>query len=237
VTTNIEPVLSLRGISKSYGQLEVLHGVDLEVRAGDFVAVVGPSGSGKSTLLHVMGTLDRPTSGEVIIDGVSTSGMSDTKLAGLRSRRIGFVFQSFHLLPGTSALENTATGLIYDGVPRRKRRAAARELLTRLGLGDRVNHTPSQLSGGEQQRVAIARALMNRPSVLFADEPTGNLDSASGNSVMELLTELNDEGTTVMVITHDRDLAAKIPRQIDMLDGTIVADTRNGVHATARAAR
>ena len=229
----VAPVVSLRDVRKAYGALEVLRGVTLDIAAGEFVAVVGPSGSGKSTLLHVMGTLDRPSSGEVVIDGEATNGLSDTELAGLRAHRIGFVFQSFHLLPGVSALDNVAAALVYSGVPKKKRRQRATELLDRLGLGDRLTHTPNQMSGGEQQRVAIARALLTQPAVVFADEPTGNLDTASGEGVMEILSELNAAGTTVVVITHNRDLAARMPRQIDMRDGEVAHDTTGALTGVA----
>jgi len=217
-------VLSLRGVRKRYGSLEVVRGVDLDVRRGELAAIIGPSGSGKSTLLHVMGTLDRPTSGAVVVDGVNTAGLSDAELAGLRAHRIGFVFQSFHLMGGTSAVDNVAAGLLYSGVRRGERRRRARAVLRRLGLGQRLDHMPEQMSGGERQRVAIARALLARPAVVLADEPTGNLDSHSGADVLALLQELHAEGTTVVVITHDRDLAGALPRQINMRDGLVVSD-------------
>jgi len=217
-------VLSLCGVRKRYGSLEVVRGVDLDVRRGELAAIIGPSGSGKSTLLHVMGTLDRPTSGAVVVDGVNTAGLSDAELAGLRAHRIGFVFQSFHLMGGTSAVDNVAAGLLYSGVRRGERRRRARAVLRRLGLGQRLDHMPEQMSGGERQRVAIARALLARPAVVLADEPTGNLDSHSGADVLALLQELHAEGTTVVVITHDRDLAGALPRQINMRDGLVVSD-------------
>ena len=223
-------VLSLRDVHKRYGSLEVVRGVDLDVRRGELAAIVGPSGSGKSTLLHVMGTLDRPTSGEVVVDGVNTAGLSDAELAGLRAHRIGFVFQSFHLMGGTTAVDNVAAGLLYSGVRRGERRRRARAVLRRLGLGQRLDHTPEQMSGGERQRVAIARALLARPAVVLADEPTGNLDTHSGAEVLALLQELHDEGTTVVVITHDRDLAGALPRQINMLDGLVVSDDGLRMH-------
>jgi putative ABC transport system ATP-binding protein len=219
-----EVVLSLRDVRKRYGSLEVVRGVDLDVRRGELAAIVGPSGSGKSTLLHVMGTLDRPTSGEVVVDGVNTAGLSDAELAGLRAHRVGFVFQSFHLMGGTTAVDNVAAGLLYSGVRRAERRRRARAVLRRLGLGQRLDHTPEQMSGGERQRVAIARALLARPAVVLADEPTGNLDTHSGADVLALLQELHDEGTTVVVITHDRDLAGALPRQIHVRDGLVVSD-------------
>ncbi len=220
-----EVVVSLRDVRKRYGSLEVVCGVDLDIQRGELAAIVGPSGSGKSTLLHVMGTLDRPTSGEVVVDGVSTSGLSDAELAGLRARRIGFVFQSFHLMPGTSAVDNVATGLLYSGVRVGERRKRARLILQRLGMGHRLGHAPEQLSGGENQRVAIARALLARPAVVLADEPTGNLDTHAGAEVLALLHELHRGGTTVVVITHDRDLAGSLPRQIEVRDGLVVADS------------
>lgn len=220
-----EPVLDVRDVRKSYGDLEVLHGVSLTVGQGEQVAVVGPSGSGKSTLLHIIGTLDRPTSGSVIIDGRDTSGMSEAELAGLRSHRIGFVFQSFHLLDGVSATDNVAQGLLYRGVRRRERTLRAREALRRVGLGHRLDHDPRLMSGGERQRVAIARALLNRPAIVFADEPTGNLDSRSGAEVLALLDELHAEGTTIVVITHEHEVADAMPRRIEIRDGLVNADT------------
>jgi putative ABC transport system ATP-binding protein len=228
------PVLEVRRLRKSYGDLEVLHGVDLAVDPGELVAVIGPSGSGKSTLLHVMGTLDRATSGTVVVGGMDTAGMSESELAGLRAHRIGFVFQSFHLLDGLTALDNVAQGLLYAGAPSTERQRRAREMLHRVGLEHRADHPPKKLSGGERQRVAIARALLNRPAIVFADEPTGNLDTHSGDEVLGLLHELNEvEGTTIVVITHEHDVADAMRRKVEIRDGLVTHDSRRTAGVTA----
>ena len=221
------PVLEVRRLRKSYGDLEVLHGIDLAVDPGELVSVIGPSGSGKSTLLHIMGTLDRGSSGTVVIDGHDTATMSEVELAGLRAHRIGFVFQSFHLLEGLTALDNVAQGLLYGGVHRSARQQRAREMLVKVGLENRAAHPPRMLSGGERQRVAIARALLNRPAIVFADEPTGNLDTNSGDEVLGLLHELNEvDGTTIVVITHEHAVADAMRRQIEIRDGLVTHDSR-----------
>ncbi|MGW6508155.1 ABC transporter ATP-binding protein [Streptomyces niveus] len=225
-------VVGLTGVTKEYpGGVSALRGVDLTVEEGELLGIVGPSGSGKSTLLHIIGTLDRPTAGSVHIAGHDVAKLTDRRLSALRAQHVGFVFQAFHLVPGVSARDNVAEGLLYSGLSRTVRRRRAAAALERVGLADRLDHRPHQLSGGQKQRVAIARAVVGEPALLLADEPTGALDSASGAAVMELLRDLNQEGATIAVITHDTEIAGRLPREVRIRDGEVVADIGNAVSA------
>lgn len=236
-TTNVSQVqtdlseefaLKLQEVTKSYAGTPPVHAlsdVTVSVKHGEFVGIVGASGSGKSTLLHVIGTLTRPTSGSVFINGMNTDGMSDGALSGIRSRDVGFVFQEFFLISGLSAVQNVANGLLYSGVAESDRLRRSEIMLERVGLGHRLTHLPNEMSGGEQQRVAVARALVHEPSFVLADEPTGNLDSRSTESMMELFYSLNREGTTIIIITHDREVAERFPRQVVLKDGKIESDS------------
>jgi putative ABC transport system ATP-binding protein len=222
-----QPVLELVGVRKVYAGLSpvvAMDDVSFTVRRGELVGIVGPSGSGKSTLLHVMGTLDRPTSGRVLIEGMDVAGLTDRELATLRATRIGFVFQQFFLDDYSTALENVADGMLYTGESRMARRVAGAQALRKVGLAHRMEHRPPQMSGGERQRVAIARSLVGDPAIVLADEPSGNLDSRSAAAIFQLLHDLNRDGVTVIIITHDNDLAARLPRRIEVLDGRVVKD-------------
>src|SRR5438270_8151193 len=224
-----ESVLELDGVTKVYGEeppVSALRGVWFSIRRGELVAIVGPSGSGKSTLLHVIGTLERPTSGLVRIGGLDAAQLDDRELSQLRAREIGFVFQQFFLAEHSTLLDNVADGLLYTGVPADERREHAAEALAAVGLGERLKARPTQLSGGERQRVAIARALVRSPAIVLADEPTGNLDSATGEQIMALIDDLNARGATIVVITHEHAVADRCPGRIQLLDGRIVSDTR-----------
>jgi putative ABC transport system ATP-binding protein len=227
VSDEAAPVLELVGVTKHYRgnpPVRALDGIDLTVRAGEFVVIVGPSGSGKSTLINVVGALHRPTSGTVRIDGRDVSRLADAKVTAVRGRRIGFVFQQFHLVEGLTALENVADALLYAGVGRKQRMTRAQHALERVGLGDKARRRPGALSGGERQRVGIARALVGEPAILLADEPTGNLDSKTGAAIVALFGELHDAGHTVVLITHDHDIALRARRQVSLLDGVVVED-------------
>jgi putative ABC transport system ATP-binding protein len=220
-----DTMVTLRGVSRDYpGRVTALRDVDLDINPGELVAIVGPTGSGKSTMLNLMGTLDRPSAGQVVIAGFDIARLLDRELSALRARRIGFVFQHFHLAPGVSALDNVADGLLYTGARLRERRNRARAALERVGLGHRLTHRPHELSGGERQRTAIARAVVREPALLLADEPTGALDSHTGDDVMQLLLDLHQAGTTIVVITHEPVVASRLPRQVSLLDGRVVAD-------------
>jgi putative ABC transport system ATP-binding protein len=224
-------VLELEGVTKVYGEdppVQALRGVSLSVRRGELVAIVGPSGSGKSTLLHMIGTLERPSSGVVRIGGVDAARLDDCELSRLRAREIGFVFQQFFLAEHATARENVADGLLYAGVPAAERYRRADEALERVGLSARATFKPTKLSGGERQRVAIARALVGDRAIVLADEPTGNLDSTTGAAIIELIRELNAAGATIVLITHETGIADQLPRQIRVLDGRVVSDTANG---------
>jgi putative ABC transport system ATP-binding protein len=228
-----DSVIELRDVVKDYPgppSVRALDGVSLHIADGELVSIVGPSGSGKSTLLHIMGTLDRPTSGQVCVGGREVSALSDAGLSALRARTIGFVFQQFFLLEAESALDNVADGMLYSGVPARNRRVMAREALERVGLGHRIDHAATKLSGGERQRVAVARAIVGRPTIVLADEPTGNLDSRSSEEIVELLEDLNRDGITIVVITHNLEVAERFPRRISIRDGRIEHDFK-GDHA------
>jgi putative ABC transport system ATP-binding protein len=222
------PVVDMEAVTKTYNvepPVHALRGVSFSIQKGELVGIVGPSGSGKTTLLHLMGTLDRPTTGSVRLTGLDVARLSDRELSALRASRIGFVFQQFFLAEHQSAMDNVADGLLYAGASLVQRRQEAEEALVRVGLDDKLASLPTKLSGGQRQRVAIARALVGRPALVLADEPTGNLDSAAGTSILELFAELNQTGATIVVITHDRGIAARMPRVIDMLDGLVVSDS------------
>ena len=239
VVAQAEPVLRVDHVSKAYPgspPTVALSDVSLDVREGELLAIVGPSGSGKSTLLGIMGTLDRPTSGRVLVHGSDTTTLDDAALSGLRSVAIGFVFQQFYLLDGLTAWENVAQGLLYRGVPSAERRRRSVEALERVGLGHRLAHRPGQLSGGERQRVAIARAVVGAPAIVLADEPTGSLDSAAGAEILELIRELNRGGTTVALITHSEPVARAASRQVRLLDGRVTRDDAGGDAEIAAAA-
>lgn len=229
------PLIKLVKVTKTYpmGEVEVqaLRGIDLEIKKGEFAAIIGPSGSGKSTLMHIIGLLDQPTSGLVFLQGKDVSELSEEERAVLRNKHLGFVFQSFNLLTRTSALDNVALPLIYSGANKNARIKRGKEVLGEVGLSDRLEHTSAQLSGGEQQRVAIARALVNNPSLVLADEPTGNLDSKSGKEIMNLLNDLNKRGNTIILVTHEPDIAKGAKRTVEIMDGKIVKDVKNHKHA------
>lgn len=235
-----QELVRIKGMTKVYhtgGEVMALRGVDLEVRTGEFVAIIGASGSGKSTLLNMLGCLDRPTGGEYWLAGYHVNELSANQLADLRNEVLGFVFQSFHLMPRLTALENVMLPLAYDRAHRiADPRGAAVNALTRMGLGDRIDHKPSQLSGGQQQRVAIARALVNSPRLLLADEPTGNLDSTMAHEILNVFTELNNEGVTILIITHDPTVAKRAKRIVEIRDGRVIADSANAAVSREAAA-